>query len=197
MRRAARRPAARARARRPRWFPRRPIGRARSAEHRPGVERLDDAHDGDACFALAGDDGAMNGRGAPIARQERRVHVDHAESRRRRAPRRAGSSRTPRRRRCRRRRPASAATKRRSFSVVGLQHRQASRERPRLDGRVDGLLAAAARPIGLGDDARRPDGATSSSASSVGTAKAGVPKNTTRRDAPLTICPRASASGSS
>ena len=62
-----------------------PIGRRTVGQHRPGIERLHDAHDGHAGFALARDDRAMDGRGAAIARQQRRVHVDHAEPRRRRA----------------------------------------------------------------------------------------------------------------
>ena len=50
-------------------------------QHRPGVERLHDAHDRDAGLALAGDDRAVDRRRAPVARQQRRVDVDHAEAR--------------------------------------------------------------------------------------------------------------------
>ena len=51
-------------------------------EHRSRVERLHDAHDGHAGFALAGDDSAMDRCRATIPRQERRVNVDEAVFRR-------------------------------------------------------------------------------------------------------------------
>ena len=77
-------------------------------DHRPGIERLDDAHDRDARLSFAGDDGAMNRRGAAILRQQRRMNVDEPEPRGLRARRPSGSFRTRPRRRDRHGRPAAS-----------------------------------------------------------------------------------------
>ena len=160
-----------------------PIGRRTVGQHRPGVERLDDPHDRHAGFALAGDDRAMHRRGAAIAGQQRRVDVDHAEPRRGEHgvgedlpvggdDAESASS------------AASAVEEGRDPSAVsGCSTGRPRCERPRLDRRVGRLLAAAARPIRLRDDADDRDARDASSASSVGTANAGVPKNTTRSGA--------------
>ena len=71
--------ARRGRARPRRWF-RRPDRAAANREHRARVELLDDAHDRDAGLAVAGDDGPVHRRRTAPARQERAVHVDHAEA---------------------------------------------------------------------------------------------------------------------
>ena len=119
----------------------------------PGVERLDDPHDGDAGFALAGDDRAVHRRRAAVAGQQRGVDVEEAEPRR-------GENRVGQdlpvggddaevgveRRRARSRNAAS-------LSRCGLKDRHAGGERQRLHRRVDGLLAPAARPIRLRDHA--------------------------------------------
>ena len=72
--------------------------------------------------------------------------------------------------------------KRRILQPLGLQHRQPAATARALTGRVRRLLAAAARPIRLRDDADD-RWREASSASSVGTANSGVPKNTTRSGA--------------
>ena len=117
-----------------------------------GVERLDDPHDRDAGGQLAGDDGPMNRRGAAIARQQRGVHVDHAEPRDRQnrlgedAPVRGDDAEVGV--------PAGQGVeKRRILHALRLQHGEAGRQRARLDRRVGHLLAAASRPVGLRDDA--------------------------------------------
>ena len=157
-----------------------PIGTSRGRQHRSGIERLDDPHDRDAGFAIAGDHRAMNRRGAAIARQQRRVHVDQADARRRQQPVRqdlavgghhadVGVER---------REVASANASRDSRSGCSTGRPAATRQR--LDRAVGDLLSAAARAIGLRDDAGHRDGASASRCSSVGTAKPGVPKNATR-----------------
>ena len=130
-----------------------PIGTLPAGQHRSGIERLDDPHDRDAGFAIAGDHGAMNGRGAAIAWQQRRVHVDQAARQRRQQPVRqdlavgghhadVGAATT---RAC-----ASNASR---DSRSGCKHRKARGERQRLHRAVRDLLAAAARAIGLRDHA--------------------------------------------
>jgi len=47
-------------------------------QHRPGIERDDHPHDGDAGLLVAVDDRTMHGSRAAVLRQQRRVHVDHA-----------------------------------------------------------------------------------------------------------------------
>ena len=57
-------------------------GLALDEQHRPGVQAFVHLHDGDAGLGVAGLDGALDGRGAAPARQERGVDVQAAEARR-------------------------------------------------------------------------------------------------------------------
>jgi hypothetical protein len=56
--------------------------RALGEQHRAGIETLIHAHGGDAGLAIAGQDGAMDGRGTAPARQQRAMDVDAAQHRR-------------------------------------------------------------------------------------------------------------------
>ena len=68
----------------------RPIGRRALEQHGAGVEPRVELHDGDAGFRVAGEDGALDRRGAAPARQQRTVDVQAAEARQRPAPPAAG-----------------------------------------------------------------------------------------------------------
>ena len=48
-------------------------------QHRAGIECLDHTHDGDAGHGFARNHCAVHGRSTSIPRQERGVHIDHAE----------------------------------------------------------------------------------------------------------------------
>ena len=130
-------------------------------QDRAGVEAGVHLHQGDAGLGVAGLDRPLDRRGAAPARQQRRMDVDAAEPRQREQPRRqdqavggdddrlgrGGDERRPRRR-----------------GVVGeaaveaqpprLRHRQAVRERERLDRRRLDLHAAAGGPVGLAEHER-------------------------------------------
>ncbi len=143
-----------------------------------GVERLHDAHDRHAGLGVAGHHRAMDRRRAAPARQQRRVHVDHAEPRHAAAlP--AGSCRRRRRRRGRRQRANAAEERRRPAAAPAEARGGRAASASALTGAGLDLLSAAARTVRLRDDAddRWRD---ASSASSVGTANSGVPKKTTR-----------------
>ena len=56
-------------------------GAAALEQHRPGVEARVELHDGHAGLRVAGEDRALDGRGAAPARQQRTVDVHAAEPR--------------------------------------------------------------------------------------------------------------------
>ena len=139
--------------------------------------------------AIAVDHRAMDGRGAAVARQQRGVHVDQAEARRRQQPVRqdlavggdhaeVGAERRELRLRMARA-PASS----------GCSTGRPRRRGQRLDRAVGDLLPAAARPIGLRDDADDLVRRSRQSCSSVGTAKPACRR--TRRAARITRSPLA------
>ena len=121
-------------------------------DHAAGIERLHDAHDRHAGHGIAGDDRAMDRRGAAVLRQQRRVDVDHPEPGDRQHlvgqdPAVGGDDAevgVP---------GPEGVQERGVFHLRGLEDRQSRGDRACFHRRVRHLLAAAARPIGLGDDA--------------------------------------------
>ena len=123
------------------------------SERGAGIELLHDPHDRDAGFVVAGDDRTMDGRGAAPSRQQRGVHVDHAERRNAQAAR-----------------PAGAGRMRRQLRGPATERRDLTRGRPRLSAapaagrgcrsrRASSLvgvgseaMAAAFGPVGLRDE---------------------------------------------
>ena len=174
----------------------RPDRPAADREHRAGVELLHHAHDRDAGLGVAGDHRAMDRRRAAPARQDRGVHVDHAEPRNRQQrvgqePAVGGDDAEVRLQG----RSSGAGTPRRGAAPAAAP---GCRARPRLpssaSARCDGP-----RPFGRSGCDTSDDHVVARARSaprSVGTANAGVPKKTIRRAGGVTTCRRASASGS-
>jgi len=115
-------------------------------QHRPGIQRFHDPHDRDAGFALAVDDGAVHRGRAAIAGQQRRVHVDQAETGRGENrlgedlpvghhDAEVGAER------------GQGRLKARVVHALGLKNGDAGGEGPRLDRRVGRFLTAPARPV--------------------------------------------------
>jgi hypothetical protein len=127
----------------------RPPGRG---QHRTGVERLDDPHDRHAGLILAGHDRAVDGRGAAVAWEQRRVNVDESLARHReygvgQNPAVGGDNAEIRLDRL------QVVEKDRIFQAFRLENRQTGCHRAHLHRSVARPVAAAARSIGLRDDA--------------------------------------------
>ena len=99
--------------------------------------------------AIAGDDRAVDRRGAAPARQQRRVDVDHARAAESPAARRAGSGRRPRRRRGPARSAGHSSRNASSSKPLRLQHRQRRRRWP------PALVGVGVQPAGRGPAAGR------------------------------------------
>ena len=121
-------------------------------ERRTGIKHVLDAHDRDAGFALTVDHGAMHWRSAAIFGQERGVHVDHAESRKRKERFRDQLAirgdhtevDLPR---------AQCRLNLWILELVWLQHGEVAVQGHHLDGRVGHPLTPASCAIRLGHDA--------------------------------------------
>ena len=122
------------------------IGVRAHEQHVAGVHLLAHRHDGDAGLGVARQDRVLDRRGAAMARQDRRVHVDAAVRRQVEDRAAAGCVRT------RRRRSASGASARSASSELGRAHlRRAAGPGARARARASSPAAAASaspRPRG-------------------------------------------------
>ncbi len=117
----------------------------------PASSSLTTLHDRDARLPVSGDDGTVHRRRSTPARQERRVHVNHAE--RRDAEQLVGQELAVGRHDAEvRRESRDLAEKGRVFQSLRLQNRDSARQRQRFRRRRCQVMAAPFRPIGLRDE---------------------------------------------
>ena len=120
--------------------------RRHGREHRPGVEPALHLHDRDSRHPIAGEDRALDRRGAAPARQQRGMDVEAAIARRLAGSARAGSARRPRPRRRRGSRAAKPACSSSLLSDKGVRTAIPARLGAPLDGGGGERLAAPGRP---------------------------------------------------
>ena len=118
-------------------------------QNRPRVEAFFEKHRGVAGECVAHGDGPLDGRGAAILRQQRRVQIDAAQPRQRQHPRRNDAAIGHNHNRVRRDGFECSAKLRVVADLFRLRHRNSGGKGRLLHGRRGELLAAAHGTVGL------------------------------------------------
>ncbi len=154
-----------------------PDGKRLLQQDRPGVESFFEQHGGVAGEGFAHGHGPLDRRGAAIARKQRRVQIDAAQPRQREHPGRNDAAISDHDDRIGRDRFKPRAKFLIVANLLRLDRLQGHRPMRRFLPAAPEFFCPAHGPVGLGDDQGDLCPAASS-ASSVGTAKRGVPQKT-------------------